>query len=126
MVTAYLRLAASVIPCGSSVVTDTFSDLQMILDGVQYLDQQSKVECTGQSSAHVRTLQSPPPPQARLGSGPFQAQWKALAVSHTYQEVLSPATVTALAANNHRDFCSHMTQAYINTMASGGTPPTYK
>ncbi|MEW5316344.1 MAG: hypothetical protein WDW38_007723 [Sanguina aurantia] len=65
-------------------------------------------------------------PQARLGAGPFQAQWKALAVSHTYQEVLSPATVSALASNNHKDFCAHMTQAYINTMASGGAPPNYK
>lgn len=64
--------------------------------------------------------------QARLGAGPFQAQWKALAVSHAYQEVLSPATVSALASNNHKDFCSHMTQAYINTMASGGAPPNYK
>ncbi len=31
-----------------------------------------------------------------------------------------------MAANNHRDFCNHLTQAYIQTTASGGSPPTYK
>jgi hypothetical protein len=36
------------------------------------------------------------------------------------------ATLAALAANNHQDFCAHMGQAGINTMASGGQAPAYK
>lgn len=34
--------------------------------------------------------------------------------------------VAALAANNHQDFCAHVAQAHIQTMASGGQPPVYK
>jgi len=34
--------------------------------------------------------------------------------------------VAALAANNHKDFCSHVGQANIQTMACGGQPPVYK
>lgn len=34
--------------------------------------------------------------------------------------------MAALAANNHRDFCAHVAQANLVTMASGGQPPAYK
>ncbi len=31
-----------------------------------------------------------------------------------------------MADNGHRDLSAHFTQAYIQTTASGGAPPTYK
>lgn len=65
--------------------------------------------------------------QARLQPRAFQDKWKALPVSQQYtSEPLTDATIRAYAANNHKDLCQHLTQAYIQTTASGGQPPTYK
>eukprot|EP00195_Chlamydomonas_chlamydogama_P008244 CAMPEP_0202904088 /NCGR_PEP_ID=MMETSP1392-20130828/27835_1 /ASSEMBLY_ACC=CAM_ASM_000868 /TAXON_ID=225041 /ORGANISM="Chlamydomonas chlamydogama, Strain SAG 11-48b" /LENGTH=846 /DNA_ID=CAMNT_0049591569 /DNA_START=246 /DNA_END=2786 /DNA_ORIENTATION=+ len=64
--------------------------------------------------------------QARISSAVFQDNWKSLPAVHQYTERLSPATIAAMSANSHKDFCQHMTQAYIMTMASGGQPPTFK
>lgn len=56
----------------------------------------------------------------------FQAKWQALEPFFQNTLTLSPATVAALAANNHRDFCEHVAQAYLLTMASGGQGGVYK
>jgi hypothetical protein len=62
----------------------------------------------------------------KLMPGVFQERWRGLAPCHQYSDTLNMATVAALAANNHQDFCAHMGQAGINTMASGGQAPAYK
>jgi hypothetical protein len=62
----------------------------------------------------------------KLMPGIFQEQWRKLNAVQQYTEGLNMATVAALAANGHKDFCSHMGQANISTMASGGQPPMYR
>lgn len=64
--------------------------------------------------------------QARLAPAAFQEKWRSWEAVHQYSEPLSSATVSAMSANGHKDFTQHMTQAYIQTMASGGQPPQYK
>ena len=65
-------------------------------------------------------------PGCKLMPGVFQEKWRGLPPAHQYSDSLNMATVAALAANNHKDFCAHMGQAHISTMASGGQPPMYK
>lgn len=62
----------------------------------------------------------------KLMPGIFQEQWRKLNAMQQYTEGLNMATVAALAANGHKDFCSHMGQANVSTMASGGQPPMYR
>jgi hypothetical protein len=69
----------------------------------------------------------PPSSKAKLAPRVFQDKWKSLPqVGQAVHKALTPATVTAMAANQHKDICAHFTQAYIQTTASGGAPPTYK
>ncbi|GBF87867.1 beta-adaptin A [Raphidocelis subcapitata] len=63
---------------------------------------------------------------ARVAPASFQEKWKRLPPAHSYTETLSSATVSALAANAHNDFCAHVAQGNIHTMACGGQPPAYK
>jgi hypothetical protein len=65
-------------------------------------------------------------PGCKVMPGVFQEKWRGLPPAHQYSDSLNMATVAALAANNHKDFCAHMGQAHIMTMASGGQPPMYK
>jgi len=58
--------------------------------------------------------------------GVFQDRWRHLAPTEQYADALNMATVAAMAANGHKDFCTHMSQANISTMASGGQAPLYK
>lgn len=62
----------------------------------------------------------------KLMPGVFQERWRNLAPVEQYAEALNMATVAAMAANGHKDFCAHMGQANVSTMASGGQPPAYK
>lgn len=62
----------------------------------------------------------------KLMPGVFQERWKSLAPTQQVADSYNMATVAAMAANGHKDFCSHMGQANIYTMASGGQPPAYK
>jgi hypothetical protein len=62
----------------------------------------------------------------KLMPGIFQEQWRKLNAVQQYTEGLNMATVAALAANGHKDFGSHMGQANVSTMASGGQPPMYR
>lgn len=62
----------------------------------------------------------------KLMPGVFQEKWRALSPSEQYVDSLNMASVAALAQNNHKDFCAHMGQANILTMACGGAPPMYK
>jgi hypothetical protein len=65
-------------------------------------------------------------PQCKLAPAAFQEAWRGLPPAQQHLESLSPATVAALAASGHKDFCAHMQQAHIMTMASGGQPPMYR
>ncbi|EFJ51657.1 hypothetical protein VOLCADRAFT_56821 [Volvox carteri f. nagariensis] len=65
-------------------------------------------------------------PKARVAAGAFQEEWKRLTPAHCSTLSVSPATVAAIVANNHRDFTQHMTQAYIHTIASGGQAPSFR
>lgn len=62
----------------------------------------------------------------KLMPGVFQERWRNLAPTEQYADGLNMATVAAMAANGHKDFCAHMGQANVSTMASGGAPPVYK
>lgn len=62
----------------------------------------------------------------KLMPGVFQEKWKALGPAEQYVESLNMATVAALAQNSHKDFCAHVGQANVLTMACGGAPPMYK
>jgi hypothetical protein len=62
----------------------------------------------------------------KLMPGVFQERWRNLAPTEQYADSLNMATVAAMAANGHKDFCAHMGQANVSTMASGGAPPVYK
>lgn len=62
----------------------------------------------------------------KLMPGIFQEQWRKLNAVQQYTEGLNMATLAALAANGHKDFCLHMGQANVSTMASGGQPPMYR
>ena len=64
--------------------------------------------------------------QAKVAADVFQEVWKSLQPVHQYSEALSPETLDAMAANQHKDFSVHMMQAYIQTIANGGQPPLYK
>jgi hypothetical protein len=64
--------------------------------------------------------------QARVLPAAFQEEWKRLPPAHNSTLSVSPATVAAITANNHRDFTQHMTQAYIHTIASGGQAPSFR
>lgn len=65
-------------------------------------------------------------PGFKLMPGVFQERWRGLAPYEQYVDSLNMATVAALGANSHKDFTTHMSQANIATMASGGQPPMYK
>lgn len=65
-------------------------------------------------------------PTAKVMPGLFQERWRSLPPAHQYSDTLNMATVAAFAANQHKDFCAHMAQANIMTMASGGQPPMYR
>ncbi|GIL46366.1 hypothetical protein Vafri_3358 [Volvox africanus] len=65
-------------------------------------------------------------PKARVTAASFQEEWKRLPPAHSSTLSVSPATVAAIIANNHRDFTQHMTQAYIHTIASGGQAPSFR
>jgi hypothetical protein len=65
-------------------------------------------------------------PGFKLMPGVFQERWRALAPAEQYVDSLNMATVAALAANGHKDFCGHVGQANVYTMASGGAAPMYK
>ncbi|GLI59252.1 hypothetical protein VaNZ11_001098 [Volvox africanus] len=65
-------------------------------------------------------------PKARVTAASFQEEWKRLPPAHSSTLSVSPATVAAITANNHRDFTQHMTQAYIHTIASGGQAPSFR
>jgi hypothetical protein len=65
-------------------------------------------------------------PGFKLMPGVFQERWRGLAPCEQYVESLNMASLAALAANGHKDFCTQMGQAHIATMASGGQPPMYK
>ncbi|PNW83556.1 hypothetical protein CHLRE_05g234667v5 [Chlamydomonas reinhardtii] len=65
-------------------------------------------------------------PKARVSPGEFQAEWKRLPSAHSSSLSVSSANVAAITANNHRDFTTHMTQAYIHTIASGGQSPNFR
>ncbi|GLC44199.1 hypothetical protein PLESTB_000752500 [Pleodorina starrii] len=64
--------------------------------------------------------------KARVTPAAFQEEWKRLPPAHSGTLSVSPATVAAITANNHRDFTQHMTQAYIHTIASGGQAPSFR
>ncbi|KAG2423691.1 hypothetical protein HXX76_015081 [Chlamydomonas incerta] len=65
-------------------------------------------------------------PKARVSPAEFQAEWKRLPAAHSSSLAVSAANVAAITANNHRDFTTHMTQAYIHTIASGGQSPNFR
>lgn len=65
-------------------------------------------------------------PGFKLMPGVFQERWRGLAPAEQYVDKLNMATVAALGANNHKDFCAHVGQANVFTMACGGQAPMYK
>eukprot|EP00798_Chlamydomonas_sp_ICE-L_P024470 gene24470-10074_t len=65
-------------------------------------------------------------PKALLSPPAFQERWKAMYPVHQYSQPVAAEVIQMMASNNHRDFTSHMSQASIMTMASGGSPPQYK
>ncbi|KAK9826712.1 hypothetical protein WJX81_000377 [Elliptochloris bilobata] len=76
--------------------------------------------------------QPPPSPSLALAPAPvlapadFQARWVAMPVAARFTHGLPPATLAAVEANAHQDFCQHAAARGIATMASGGAPPMYR
>eukprot|EP00198_Chlamydomonas_reinhardtii_P011332 XP_001700669.1 beta-4-adaptin [Chlamydomonas reinhardtii] len=88
--------------------------------------QQQPPQPRGPPPMQPQAPQPGPPGSARVSPGEFQAEWKRLPSAHSSSLSVSSANVAAITANNHRDFTTHMTQAYIHTIASGGQSPNFR
>ncbi|KAF6256499.1 adaptin N terminal region-domain-containing protein [Scenedesmus sp. NREL 46B-D3] len=114
--------AAAAAGLGGLLDDDGLGGLDSLMGGLGGLGGSSSSNGLGQQQQQQLQLS----PGFKLMPGVFQERWRGLGPAEQYVDSLNMATVAALAANGHKDFCGHVGQANVYSMACGGAAPMYK